>query len=202
MRNNSKQKQLIIIIVSIVLLMITYLNYSKNKQNRYVVSPQNQIKESNENIIEKKPDNQINILVHVEGAVNSPGVYEFTGEARIIDAIKAAGGVTDAADTSKVNMAMKIKDEDFIYIPEKGEEFQSSHQNLDLHQSNTPQKVNINSASINELATLSGIGDALAQRIIEHRNENGPFTSIEDIKKVSGIGEKKYEAIKEYIMVR
>lgn len=154
------------------------------------------------------------IVVHVDGAVASPGVYTLTGsDLRINDAVSAAGGLTAEADTSSVNLAAAVSDGEKVHVPTKEEA--STVQTLGSADassgsatvsssgtgSQTTQLVNINSADSAALQTLPGVGEATAAAIIRDREANGPFSSIEDIMRISGIGEKKFAKIKDYICV-
>lgn len=124
------------------------------------------------------------MMVDIKGAVEKPGVYDILPEERVVDLIKKAGGLTDKADSSAVNFAMKISDEMAIYIPEKGEE----GKNPVLSTGGTgdagglDQKVNLNSASASEMETLPGIGPSKSAAIIEFWETNGGFKTIEDLK--------------------
>lgn len=138
------------------------------------------------------------ILVHVSGAVEKPGVYTLPEGSRWIDAIKLAVP-TEQADLHRLNLAAVLSDGQKIPVPTVIENEATSPDVALTTDSLSTNKVNINTASIEELNTLSGIGPALAQRIIEYRQVNGDFKSIEEIKNVSGIGEKKYQAIKDFI---
>ncbi|MCT6923268.1 helix-hairpin-helix domain-containing protein [Metasolibacillus sp.] len=141
------------------------------------------------------------VMVDVKGQVKFPGVYELTEEHRIIDAIQMAGGYTEQADTKMINHAQRLQDEMVIYVPFQGEELADSV-NIAVPQLNASGKVNINTADETQLMTIPGIGPAKAQAIISYRNEAGKFQTIDDIKKVSGIGEKSFERIKELIEVK
>ena len=137
------------------------------------------------------------ISVYVSGQVQNISVVELedNGELRFIDAVNKAGGLTNLADADAVNMAAPLTDGQHIHIPTK-EIFlqeQSSATSGDL--------VNINTADAEKLATLKGIGSALAQRIIEYREQNGAFKSVDEIKNVRGIGDKKFDAFKDKITV-
>lgn len=112
----------------------------------------------------------------------------------MFQAVEKAGGLTDRADEKKINLSMKLKDEDKIIIPAMDDE-----KNTAVALVENP-KININTATESELRTLTGIGEVMAKRIIEYR-ENHPFQSIEEIKNVSGIGDKTFENICEYITV-
>ncbi|EKQ55129.1 MULTISPECIES: helix-hairpin-helix domain-containing protein [unclassified Clostridium] len=147
-----------------------------------------------------------NIVVEIKGEVKKPDVYILNEDSIIKDLIEQAGGLTENADVSNINRAKKLQNHELIYIANKNEkavESQSSEPNTtntNLNsQNNINKKVNINSATLEELKTLNGIGDSKAESIIEYREKNGNFKSIEEIKNVNGIGEKMFEKIKEYI---
>lgn len=144
------------------------------------------------------------IVVDVEGAVASPGVYELSIEQpRVRDAVSMANGLTAEADTSSLNLAELLSDGQKIYVPHQGEVLQAAPADsaVSSSASSGPSKVNINTAGSADLQTLSGVGEATAEAIIEDREQNGSFASIEDIMRVSGIGEKKFEKIKGDICV-
>ncbi len=146
------------------------------------------------------------VVVDVAGAVKTPSVVYLDQGARVEDAIKAAGGLLDSADISAVNRASVLTDGQKIYIPQKGEEEPAVSTNESAVQEaassgSAVTKVNINTASSEELQTLKGIGPSTAQKIIEYRTLYGAFGSIEDITNVSGIGEKTFENIKDQITV-
>jgi competence protein ComEA len=142
------------------------------------------------------------LVVHVAGAVLRPGVYTFAAGSRVGDAIAAAGGQAPGADVNSINLARPLTDGERVWIPRKGE---------------TPPpdpgggpgsaggasggKVNINTASASELENLPGIGPALAERIVEYRTQHGPFRTVKDLMKVTGIGEKKFAALEDQVTV-
>ena len=140
------------------------------------------------------------IMADVKGAVKLPGVYEVKEGERVIDILAKAGGLTDQADQAKVNFSMYVTDEMVVYIPKVGEVEQP-----DLVSSGTNPKeamININKADQTELETLPGIGPSKSMAIIEYRNTNGPFQTIEDIQSVGGFGEKTFEKLKDKISVK
>ena len=135
------------------------------------------------------------IYVYVTGAVVNPGVYAMQEGDRIFDVVEKAGGFTEDALQTEVNLAQILEDEDQIHIPtaQEAEEQAAADEAAGL--------VNINTATLEELCTLTGIGEAKAQSIISYREENGNFSSIEEIMNISGIKEGVYEKIKDQITV-
>ncbi|KGR87683.1 helix-hairpin-helix domain-containing protein [Lysinibacillus boronitolerans] len=145
------------------------------------------------------------VFVEIKGAVMYPGVYELEQDQRIKDVVQLAGGYTENADTQFINHAQKVQDEMVIYIPIKGEQLEEgAHSLLTLptESNNKEQKININKADEAMLATLPGIGPSKAQSILTYREENGQFQTIEDLKNVSGIGDKTFEKLKDAITVK
>lgn len=199
-----KREKLFLLILSIIILTgVTYLTYTKincTKLNLEAYKKENtQIEEvfahtTDEENTEMESANIF--IVHVSGAVLNPGVYELEEGARVIDAIEIAGGITDDANQHAINLAKKVIDEEKIYVPRQDEVIEEQ----DFIQSKD-NKININSAKQSELEELPGIGAVLAKRIIEYREQNGKFRLLEDIMKVSGIGTKKYENIKDLIII-
>ena len=145
------------------------------------------------------------IYVDVKGEVHHPGVYQMKAENRVKDLIEAAGGFTPLADDQKLNLAQLLGDQMVIVVPKKGEEV-----NSELAQAPTSQKkevgkegkVNINTATVEELKTLKGIGEKKAEAIIEYRKKNGSFKNKEELMKVRGIGKKLYESFQERVIVQ
>lgn len=146
------------------------------------------------------------VVVHVSGAVVAPGVYSLPAGNRVNDAVQAAGGFSQDASTSCVNLARQIQDGEQIIIStqEQAEQSQSSAAStatsVDASQGSN-SKININTADATKLQELQGIGPSTAQAIIDYRTQNGNFKTIEDIKEVSGIGEGKYSKIEASICV-
>ena len=138
------------------------------------------------------------IGVYITGAVKNPGVYFLKNGSRIYNLLDICGGVNDNADIGKLNLAQKLNDSDKIDIPKIAIEEENEEDNIENNDDN--DLININKASKDELKTLNGIGDTLADNIIEYR-KNNKFNTIEDILEVNGIGESKFENIKEYICV-
>ncbi len=150
------------------------------------------------------------IFVHVVGAVQAPGMVELQSGSRVSDAVDAAGGFSPDADQLSVNLARQVSDGEQIVVGSAqapssdsgaAKEASSSEVSGDGDSSVSTVKVNINTASVEQLTTLKGVGEATAQKIIEYRQQNGSFKKIEEIKNVSGIGDKRYAAIKDSITV-
>ncbi|UQD52817.1 hypothetical protein C0971_12805 [Bacillus methanolicus] len=141
------------------------------------------------------------ILADIKGAVKTPGVYKAEEGERVIDLIEKAGGLAKDADASKVNFSMRVTDEMVIYIPKIGEEGEGFNGQSTVDTFGESTLVNINRADSSELETLPGIGPSKSAAIIEYREKNGPFKTIEDIKNISGIGEKTFEKLKDLITV-
>lgn len=190
-----------------------------------------ELEKNDENInsnmeIENQKESDKKIYVYITGEVITPGVLMLKENSRIIDAINSAGGTTNNANISKINLAYVLKDgmkinipsleelknnSDFEYITMssgdgKNDENTSSESiensaNEKKLKSTKTSLVNINTASQTELETLPGIGPSIALKIINYRNENGKFSTVDDIKNVNGIGETKFENIKKYITV-
>lgn len=205
---NKKQKIIVVVLIIIMCIVIGYYIISKTEKYDYsdIEKISNIIKEDQEvddNIIENK------IVIHITGEVEEEGVIELEKGARISDAIEEAGGTTEEADLSNVNLAYSLSDGQKVKIPninEKDEEIivveEKAGDNIIIEGNKSKEeKININKAAQTEIETLPGIGPSTALKIINYRNEHGKFKNIEDIKNVSGIGDSKFENIKEYICV-
>lgn len=154
-----------------------------------------------------KSSSAAEVYVDVDGAVVRPGVYRLKDGARVSQAIDAAGGLTAEADVTGLNRASKITDGQKIYVPTVGEQQAAAAVGgadsaaVASGAGSSSGLVNINTASAAELQTLSGIGPSMAQSIIDERTQNGAFASVDDLMRVSGIGEKKLAKIKDCICV-
>ncbi|AUS10639.1 competence protein ComE [Bacillus subtilis] len=144
------------------------------------------------------------IVIDIKGAVQHPGVYEMRTGDRVSQAIEKAGGTNEQADEVQVNLAEILQDGTVVYIPKKGEETAVQQGAGGAVQSGggKGELVNINTATLEELQGISGVGPSKAEAIIAYREENGRFQTTEDITKVSGIGEKSFEKIKSSISVK
>lgn len=207
-----EQKIKIAITLFVIIIAIFYYIYSQNqKEILFEESKQeNEVQEKTEETENKK------IIVHVSGAVKNEGIVELEEGARVANAIEKAGGVRDDAYTKDINYALKLEDGMKIYVPTIEESKQEkeevninsessnyiiSSNNTKTNENSNGQKVNINNADESELDELPGVGPSTAQKIIQYRKENGEFKSIDELKNVSGIGEAKFQKIKDLICV-
>ena len=212
---NNKTK---IILGLSILILVTIGYYIYMNQSNFSISKEDILIRTEDSVnatddeIEKtnKEDSKNIIIVHVSGAVEREGIIELEDESRIINAIEKAGGLKEDACIKDINLASKVEDGEKIYIPTKDEytQLENNNQNNNLKEISSQKsiisknnKININTATQTELETLPGIGSATALKIITYRNENGKFKSIEDIKKVKGIGESKFKEIKDLIVI-
>ncbi|UMT79727.1 helix-hairpin-helix domain-containing protein [Staphylococcus roterodami] len=170
------------------------LNIDNN--NTKLVEDQN--KDSDKLIKNKGP-----VYVDVKGAIKHPNVYKMSPTDRVIDLLNKAELLEDA-DVSQINLSEKLTDQKMIYIPHKGQkniESQLGTNKSQVNQSNTNVKVNLNTASASELMSVPGVGQTKANAIIEHRNQQGAFQDIEELKKVKGFGSKTFEKLKSYFTI-
>lgn len=140
------------------------------------------------------PNAGLKMVVEVAGAVARPGVYELPGDARVLDAIKAAGGPVSGADTSGLNLAQRVNDGLKIHVPLVGEAPLPS-----VGSAGAGGVVSINSASKDELESLPGVGPAMSKAIIEYRIQHGGFRSVEELMEIPGIGPKTFEELKDQV---
>lgn len=142
------------------------------------------------------------IFVDIKGEVKKPGVYQMKVGDRVKDAIDAAGGLTAEADSQKVNLAQRVEDQMVIVVPKVGEEAEAIPAGATSKEVAKEGKVNINTATVEELKTLKGVGEKKAEAIIEYRKKNGSFKTKEDLMKVRGIGKKLFESFEERIVTQ
>ncbi|MBM7577716.1 helix-hairpin-helix domain-containing protein [Jeotgalibacillus terrae] len=182
------------IFILIPLIFISIFLFFQSSQNTTPISsPLNESpSELKEEAVQGSAAEADIIFVDIKGAIKRSGVYEMNNGDRVIDLVEQAGGELPAADMTAVNMAQKLFDEMVIIIPEKISEEA-------VNQAVQSDKININVATSTELETIPGIGPSKAAAIIQYREENGYFKSIEDMMNISGIGEKTFEQLKEFI---
>ena len=203
-----KKYKYIITTIIIIILLLTYLLIKKElNKKEYIVSSNEEIEEKEEPAqLESSEEIKISYCtVDIKGSVNKPGVYVTECTKHVYDIIELAGGLTELADTSKVNLAKQIVDEMVIIIDNVDEVKDNNNFEIDnnakITQDNKTNNklININTASIEELKSLTGIGESKAKAIIKYREEFGYFKNIADIQNVSGIGANIYEKIKDNI---
>ena len=220
-------KKGLILLGIIVVATITFFGYNLQTKDADNLQPYDESELNNSedelklgNYEEKKQEEEIqvsSIFIDISGAVKNPGIYELNEGARLNDAIEASGGFTEDSNldyvAKNINKARILNDEEKIYIPFKNDDLSIVENNVIDNSKNTystntnkasevlSDKININTATKEQLTTLNGIGEAFAQRIIDYRNEK-KFEKIEDIKNVKGIGDKTFEKIKDKITVK
>lgn len=203
MRINKKDFLIILLaFLGLSSIGLVYKNYIVNK-NVNIENEGNKKIFSNEKTdksIKNNPEN-INdeIFVYIDGEIRKPGLYKMKNNDRVKHLIDIAGGFTENSDLSKINLAIKLKDEMKVHIYKIGEK-NDILENKTENSDNNSSLININSATKEELMKITGIGETKAEKIIEYREKN-KFNSIEDIIKVKGIGKKTFEKIKKEITV-
>ncbi len=213
----------ITVFLAIIIISLATILLKQNigvKENVHVVSKsEEEIKDTPQSKNLKTDDQQVkpqkkekesisneNITIFISGEVEKPGVVTIEGNKRLSDAIDKLGGFTSEANLNKINLAMKIEDEKHYIIPKIGEDVENTPKDTEesklVESKSEDSKININTANIQELDALPGVGEATANKIISYRDEKGKFNNIEEIKNVNGIGDKKYEDIKEMINIK
>ena len=202
-----KQRKILIIIGILVIILIGWKIYDSSN---FETEEESQIIDSNTQESKTEDEEEL-VIIHVTGEVKKPGVVRVKEGSRVEDIVKAAGGLTENADISNINLAYVVEDGTKIRIPstddEKQEEYitQSIGEGIIMQEESNNSNntiININTANETELEELPGIGASIAGRIVEYRNKNGKFKNIEDIKNVTGIGKSKYEKIKDLIKIK
>lgn len=232
---NKKQKIIFGIIIAILAIVILYYIYGTEKgeitsfeENLENVSKTEELNEevNEENVTEEELETEsqtfsdTQIIVYITGEVKQEGVYGLEPNSRIADVIEKAGGLTEEADISQINLAYVLEDGMKVRIPNKNEKKQTNETELSgedkttqlvttssgtKEENNTTEekqgKININTATQEQLENLPGVGPSTATKIIAYRKEKGKFSKIEEIKEVSGIGESKFATLKDLICV-
>ncbi|MEE6449763.1 helix-hairpin-helix domain-containing protein [Gottfriedia acidiceleris] len=194
--------------ICLVFVAILVINYYQTERKNEVVFAKQSLEEE---IVKKnddqkkevsKPVNSKVYMVDVKGAIQKPGVIKCNEGERVIDVIRLAGGFKEKADVNKVNLAEKIVDEMVIYVPFIGEETDQTIITNGEDESKQNETIDINHASQSELENIPGVGPAKAKNILDYIDKNGPFTSIEQLESVNGIGKKSLEKMTPYIFIR
>lgn len=181
--------------------VVGYYFYDKMDNGKEIVQ-----EEENKNlaiVASSKELEKEEIIVHIAGEINKPGIVKQKDGARIMDIIEAAGGLTEKADLSDINLAEVAEDGQKIVIPNQAAvKEESLNMSSPVTTTTKETKININKATTQELQQIEGIGPSLANKIIEYRNQNGNFRQIEDLKQVPGIGEAKFGSMQEKITIK
>jgi competence protein ComEA len=209
MKDWMTEHKLYVIITAIIALTAIFYFFEENKSSETnienLVPQEIQVKKDSPQPQEQIQET-ISIIVDVKGQVKLPGVYSSSQGERVIDVINRAGGLTEIADESQVNFAQHVEDAMVIYIPAKGEEGISMPAGTSVSEtaggSSNQAKINLNKADENELQNLPGIGPSKAAAILEYRETNGQFKNVEDLKNISGIGDKTFDKLKDLITVQ
>ena len=194
------------IVVLITIAAALFLFYGKNNTitiEEAEASTETTKLESTEQSEQSAPTQETagTVYVDVSGCVKKPGVYEVPSDSRIFEVIEKAGGVTSDADTSSINQAEPVSDGLKINVPDKNDASSVLPYETASQSSQENGKININTADSTLLQTIPGVGPATAEKIISYRETTGSFKKPEDIKNVSGIGDKTYEKMKDMICV-
>jgi len=215
---DSRQSKIFLILISLIVLLIGFNIYREISFNQPVVQliddAQTQFP-ANRGLNEEMRDDEVKtdivetsseesrIKVYIAGQVRYPGVVDIPKDSRLYEAVELAGGSLADADLSRVNLALRISDGHMYIIPKIGEELPASLgvESIGVQTQSEDGKININSADKTLLETLPGIGPTRAEGIIEHRERHGSFETIDEIKNVSGIGDKIFEGLKDYVTV-
>lgn len=197
---NKKKKTLIFtVIIAVITITTVYRNYFS--EEKYSIDESTQIIEETQETDKESDINEV--VVYISGAVKNPGVLTMTSEDRLADAIEMVGGTVDGADMNAVNLAEKLSDGKHYIIPKIGENVAPSGNNQvsTSNSKGSDGKININTATAEELDKLPGVGESTAQKIISYREESGGFKSVEELKNVNGIGDKKFEDMKDSVTI-
>ena len=213
--SSAKSATVILIAVSVVLIISYTVAVVKNSKPEIITDYAYPVNAGDSDV--NREAVPMKIFVHVKGEVSKPGLYEVEEGARVQEAIDAAGGFTDNAEVDSVNLAQRLMDEDEILVLSNLPDAKASEEakpksaskstsggvvRSSSSGSSAPIKaVNINTASVEELMTIPGIGESYARNIIQYRSENGAFNSIEEIMRIKGISKARFDEMKEYIRV-
>ena len=203
-------KKVIIVIIIVTIIIILFYEKSIKNKDFIEINTDLNIMQTEENIIEDESKRKI--IIYITGEIQKEGVYELKENSRISDAIEMAGGLKEDADIEDINLAQVLEDENKIYIPNKNIK-KDNKNNMSKNTTETTKKentmtqniqntkININTATQTELETLPGIGPSIALKIVNYRKEKGKFKNIQDIKNVNGIGDSKFNKIKDLIKI-
>lgn len=191
---------LILATLATVFVLAIYFSQSNNEQADAWEENESAFQQATEDS-EKTTEETGKIIVDIKGEINKPGVYELKGDARVKEVILEAGGLTKQAEEKQLNLAEKLQDQQMIYIPNKEEAEEMAIDGDKETGDNNEDMIEINAADINELQKISGVGPAKAQAIVDYREENGAFESVDELNEISGFGEKTVEKLRDSIKI-
>ncbi|MEK0174814.1 helix-hairpin-helix domain-containing protein [Tetragenococcus halophilus] len=183
-----------------VFVLVIYFSQSNNEQVDAWEENESAFQQATEDS-EKTTEETGKIIVDIKGEINKPGVYELEGDARVKEVILEAGGLTKQAEEKQLNLAEKLQDQQMIYIPNKEEAEEMAIDGDKEAEDSNEDMIDINAADINELQEISGVGPAKAQAIVDYREENGAFESVDELNEISGFGEKTVEKLRDSIKI-
>lgn len=189
----------VILAILSLFLVVFYIN---SKPVEDISSNKEEIFKEQSSSSNTKEQSSSNITVYINGEVKSPGVYKLEQDSRLEDLVKASGGFTNEANSYKLNLAKKLKDEDYVYVDRKLDNENVQLKGGEQVKISENAKININTANKEELKTIPGVGDVTAQKIMDYREQNGGFSSVEDLKNIDRIGDKTLEKIRDKVDVR
>lgn len=215
---NKKYKVIGSVILAIIIIVVMFVKYSLGGRNDLKSSSEDifiddEIKDksydlpsnvsNDSNSLSQSVSNFKEIVVEIKGEVKNPNIYKLNENSIIEDLINKAGGLTEFADISKINRAEKLQDHIAIVIPNKNDPNSQNTLSSSVSASSTQGNslVNLNTATDTELQSLPGVGPSKAKSIIEYREKNGGFKSIDEIKNIKGIGESSFEKLKDKITI-
>ena len=213
---NFNYNKLLILIVFVVVILLVFLvikQIKSLKDNSFIKLSTNSegyvdnslfYTTKNDNEIDNGVNNTSLIKVHIDGGVLNPGVVDLPQNSRIQDAVIEAGGLNEDASIKNINLAEVLEDGQKVYIPSIEEDeiiSENNEINKEYVNNKSNGKININTSSIDDLQKIDGVGPSLANRIYQYRIKNGPYKSIDELKNVSGIGDKKLDSIRDLICI-
>ncbi|SDU80554.1 competence protein ComEA [Arcanobacterium phocae] len=207
MKWSSDAARIVAIVVVLITLVVVTTTLIQSSEKGHAEVPRPIPQESSQPTETAEPEKQPasnekdqNIVVYVSGAVNKPGIVSLGAQARVNEAVEAAGGALENADLTRINLAATVTDAEHIHVPKVGEEAREQEATVSEQQNRDP-KVDINTADSTTLQSVPGIGPATAQAIVKWRQEHGKFAHLEQLTEVPGIGLKTLERLQEYIRI-
>lgn len=197
-----KEQIILVIIMGLIIVLGLGVLLWQNLTNKIVIENMAVDQEKDYNVEIPETEEKKKIVVHVTGEVKNTGVFELEENSRVIDAIIAAGGETKLADLDNLNLAAPIYDGEKIYVPSIIDTVSKGEKNNTGHNKQNSNKIDINSATVEEFQQLPGIGPSKAKNIIEYRQKVGRFAEINELLEVTGIGEKTLNRIRDKLTIR